>query len=277
MSIICLLLITILIILLIVKIKKKKLILIILILILSSVLILDYFNNKNSSKTISIDKEVIDTKITNNKDMNINNDELVKVNSLYNIFSQYKIGEINFSTLKEINSDIVSWLMVDGTNINYPVVKGSDNEYYLEHDLLKRKTYKGWIFLDYRNDYKMHDMNSIFYGHNLLNGDAFSSLGNIFTDKWFNNSSHYIIVLIGKKKYVYEIFSCYYSDVDTYYLQNNFVSKDDYYEFLTNIKSKSKYNFSVSLDKNDKIITLSTCTDNNDGRKVVHAKLINNK
>ena len=157
--------------------------------------------------------------------------------------------------------------MVDGTSINYPVVQSSDNEYYLNHNYEKYLSTEGWIFMDYRNSINMDNNNTIFYGHNLTNKTSFGSLSNVFSDDWFNNSNHYIVVLTENKKYVYEIFSYYIIEPESYYLNNNI----DY----SILKNRSLRDFNVSLESNDKIITLSTCTDDNKNRRVVHAKLIN--
>ena len=194
--------------------------------------------------------------------------------NLYRKFSSYKIKDINFTELKNINSEVVSWLIVDGTNINYPIVQTSNNDFYLEHDINKMSTINGWTFVDYRNNPNMNDDNTIFYGHNLFNKTAFGSISNIFTDKWFNTSNHKIILLNENNIFTYEIFSFYYSEPDSSYLNTNYENRESYQEFLNNIKNKSEKNFSVDVSSNDKIITLSTCTDDNNGRKVVHAKLI---
>ena len=194
-----------------------------------------------------------------------------------NLFRKYggmNINSVNFSELKSTNSDVVAWLMVDGTNINYPIVQTTNNDYYLNHDIVKDPKASGWTFMDYRNDVNMGDDNTIFYGHNLLNKTSFGSVSNIFTDGWVKNSNHYIIVRTPTKRYVYEVFSIYYIGPEVYYLQNDFYSDSEYKEFLDKLKSRSKYKFSATVSTRDKIITLSTCTDDNKGRKVVHAKLI---
>ena len=128
--------------------------------------------------------------------------------------------------------------------------------------------------MDFRNSKEMSDSNTIFYGHNLLNKTGFGSLSNVFTDKWFKSSNHRIIVVTENKRYVYEVFSCYSIEPEIYYLSNNFNNNSEYKKFLDTLVDRSNYKFNVNLDANDKIITLSTCTDDNKGRKVVHAKLI---
>ncbi len=194
--------------------------------------------------------------------------------NLFRIYGKTSLDNINFFELREENSDVVSWLTVDNTNINYPIVKTDNNDYYLNHNIKKSSDSNGWTFMDYRNNPNMSDDNTIFYGHNLFNKTSFGSISNLFTDKWFKKSNHSIIVTTDSGRYVYQIFSVYYSEPVVDYLQTNFLSKEHYLEFLNNLKSKSKFNFNVDLNEDDKIITLSTCTDDNTGRKVVHAKLV---
>lgn len=194
--------------------------------------------------------------------------------NLYRKYGKYDVNNLNFNELRETNSDVVAWITVDGTNVNYPVVQTADNDYYLKHDILKNYRSSGWVFMDFRNELDLSDDNTIFYGHNLLNRTSFGSLQTLFTDKWFNNSNHYIVIATPDIKNVYEVFSVYTIDPEVYYLQNNFYTDEEYQKFLDTLKSRSKYNFNVDLNINDRIITLSTCTDDNLGRKVIHAKLI---
>lgn len=194
--------------------------------------------------------------------------------NLYKIYGNKSISEINFNELKLVNSDTKAWLIVDGTNINYPIVQTVDNDYYLMRNIYKKKTSHGWPFIDYRNAATMTDDNTIFYGHNLLNKTAFGSVSNLFTKEWLNNSSHKILVLTESKIYTYEIFSIYYSDPNSYYLQTSFTSDSSRLSFYNNLKSKSSVSLNVEVGAKDKIITLSTCTEDNKGRKVVHAKLV---
>lgn len=194
--------------------------------------------------------------------------------NLYRKYGGMRLDQVSFADLKNTNSEVVSWLQVDGTNINYPIVQTTNNDYYLNHDIVKNPKASGWTFMDYRNNPDMSDSNTIFYGHNLLNKTSFGSVSNVFTDEWFKNSNHYIVVLNESGRFVYQIFSCYYIDPEVYYLQNNFYSDNDYLEFLNTLKGRSKYDFGLDVGVGDKIITLSTCSDDNKGRKVIHAKLI---
>lgn len=229
---------------------------------------------------ISIKKDnITNNDITNNDNQNNNDNKTINTNSKSsNLFIRYgstKIEDVNLNYFKKINSETVAWLSVDGTNINYPIVKHSDNQYYLNHSFNNNYKGSGWVFMDYRNDSKLTDDNTIFYGHNLYNKTAFGSLSNIFTEDWINDSKKIIIVITEKKKYIYKIFSAYIIEPEAYYLQNKFLNKDNYRSFLDTLISRNTININETVSENDKIITLSTCSDDNKGRKVIHAKLVN--
>ncbi|MBQ9018986.1 MAG: class B sortase [Bacilli bacterium] len=216
-----------------------------------------------------IDNSIINGNVSYKK-TSINKHDL----NLYRSYSKMDINSVSLADLRKDNDEIVSWLMVDGTSINYPIVKGNDNDYYLNHNIMKDVKSSGWTFMDYRNSIDLSDDNTIFYGHNLINKTGFGSLINLFEKKWYDESNHYVVVLNDKGKYIYEVFSVYTIEPELYYLQNNFTNKNDYLEFLTTLKNRSIFNFNLNLNSKDKIITLSTCTDDNKERRVVHAKLI---
>lgn len=224
-------------------------------------------------KLNDITDNVINDKKSENNDDTSNSGVTIETN-LFRIYGKTSIDDINFTELSRVNSDVVAWLIVDSTNINYPIVKTSDNDFYLNHNFNKINDSNGWTFMDYRNSGNMDDENTIFYGHNLMNKTSFGSISSIFTDKWYKNSNHSIVVVTANGRFTYKIFSVYYSEPDSSYLQTNYNDSEQYLEFLNTLKSKSKYNFKEELNANDKIITLSTCTDDNKGRKVVHARLI---
>lgn len=178
--------------------------------------------------------------------------------------------------LLELNSDTVGWLFVNGTNINYPVLQTNNNQYYLSHNFNKDSNKEGWIFMDYKSNIDDLTYNTIIYGHNTYNDNMFSSLNNILTKSWYENPNNYIITLYTlEKKTTWLVFSVYKKEKETYYLQNNFSSEDDFLKFLDIIKERSIYNFNTEIDYNTKILTLTTCADNSNYRVVLHAKLLN--
>ena len=174
------------------------------------------------------------------------------------------------------NSDIIGWIEIENTNINYPVVQTSNNEDYLHKAFDGSKNEAGWIFADYRNNMQNFDKNTIIYGHSRLNKTMFGSLFNVLNENWYKNKYNQVILFsTPTENTMWQTFSVYKIDLENYYLQTNFTNDKEYVNFLTTLKDRSKYAFNVNLDATDKIITLSTCSDvAGTGRIVLHAKLI---
>ncbi len=185
-------------------------------------------------------------------------------------------NDIDFKTLQEKNPEIVAYLKVNGTNIDYVVTKGSDNSYYLKHNLYKEYNRAGWIFMDYHNKLDGTDKNIVIYGHNTRDGSMFGTLRNVIKKEWYENEENHIIQLVLENEILtYQVFSTYSIPVEDYYINTIFKDNNEFNKFVKKIKSRSKYNFNVNVDKVSQILTLSSCYDNNDRRVVLHAKLIN--
>ncbi|RDY27460.1 SrtB family sortase [Romboutsia weinsteinii] len=205
----------------------------------------------------------------------------------YNIYlklTDYKEADKTYTKIQEIkntgkedlstlNPDFRAWIKVDNTNIDYPVVQGKDNNYYLNKDFYSNKLGSGSIFMDYRNDYK-NDRNLIIYGHNMKNKTMFAQLEK-FKDENFWKENNKIRLVENDKEYIYEVFSAYFVNPDFDYLRNEFNSDEEYKNYLQAIKSKSLFSSDLPVSTDDKIITLSTCSyEFNDARTVIHGKLI---
>ena len=183
--------------------------------------------------------------------------------------------EIDFNQLLKRNSDTVGWIEVKGTNINYPIVQTTDNNYYLTHAFDKTENEAGWVFMDYRNDSVNFNQNTIIYAHSRLTGSMFGSLKNILNSSWYTNKNNHIIRLsTPTENTMWQVFSVYTIPKESYYITPSFNSNEAYLEFLNTIKSRSEVDFSGTVNTNDKILTLSTCKDNFGNRVVMHAKLI---
>lgn len=85
---------------------------------------------------------------------------------------------VDFNKLKEQNNETIAWLKVNNTNVEYPVVKGTNNSFYLNHSFDKSNNSAGWIFADYRNKFDNTDKNIVIYGHNMRDGSMFGSMLN---------------------------------------------------------------------------------------------------
>jgi len=212
-----------------------------------------YLNNKENDKI----KQEISKSITVNE-----NEE--------NVQEKYVV---DFKELKEKNSDTVGWLKVNGTNIEYTVVKTNNNDYYLTHNFEKKYNTSGWIFADYKNKLDGTDKNLVIYGHNVKDNSMFGSLRNILKEEWYNNTENYQVIFVTEhEKAIYEVFSVYQIENEDYYIQTNFTSETEFAKFINTIKSRSVKDFNIEVTSQDNILTLSTCANNNKYRVVLHAK-----
>jgi len=183
--------------------------------------------------------------------------------------NEYKI---DFKALKEKNSDTVGWLKVNGTNIEYVVVKGTDNSYYLKHNFERQSNSAGWIFADYRNKFHFTDYNIIIYGHNTRDGSMFGTLKNTLKEDWYSNKDNHTIIFVTENRInKYQVFSVYEDKASDYPITTEFKSDNEYLTFLNTVKKKSKYNFNVDVSEEQSILTLSTCATNNQNRVTLHA------
>ncbi len=179
----------------------------------------------------------------------------------------------DFVNLKKINNELAGWLTVNRTSISYPVVKHSDNDYYLKHGFNKKYNINGWIFMDYRNHTETFDQNTIIYGHDSNYSIMFGDLKKVLQKSWYTNKENQIITYeTAEKKYEAQIFSIYVIDNTTDYLQVVFSDKD-FESFIKKIIDRSIYDFNTTVSVIDKIITLSTCYKDSSKRLVVHAKI----
>lgn len=204
----------------------------------------------------------------------VDNENVVENNTQSNLGDTHYSVNVDFNSLISTNLDTVAYIIVEDTNISYPVVQTDNNDFYLNHNFNKDYSQKGAIFADYRNDFNNMSLNTIIYGHHRLDNTMFGPLDTLFTEKNYKNGSHRIIIKTQSKTYVYNIFSVYEIDPEIYYLTTSFNSDNAYLEFLNTLKSRSIYQYPETLDATSKILTLSTCNLDNSGRLVVHAKLV---
>lgn len=226
----------------------------------------------DNSNTNDIIKKVANTYEINEK--NYDNEVIINENEkdIYFDYMNLKFIDVDINKLKTFNPDTIGFIKVMGTNINYPFVQSTDNDYYLNRSYDKTYNNAGWIFLDYRNN-EFNDKNTIIYGHGRINGTMFGSLKDTLKSSWQNNKDNYIIkISTEKENSIWQIFSVYKIATTSDYLQTTF-SDNEFESFISLIKGRSSYNFETNVTNEDKVLTLSTCYNDND-KMVVHAKLI---
>ena len=178
----------------------------------------------------------------------------------------------SLSNLKEKNGDMVGWIDFDQADISYPIVRGDDNKYYLTHTFLKSENKAGAIFMETENHEDLLDFHTIVYGHNLKNGSMFGKLKR-YNDKEFYDKHSCFTIYQEDAAFRYQIFSIHnipYTDkIYTVWYDN----QNDFEDFIKRLNKQSFYDTGVTATRDDRIMTLSTCTASEEKRLVIHAKL----
>ena len=227
---------------------------------------INYLNSDILSSTEILEKE--------------NTEQIKQENYIPNTIDKYSnisFMSVDFKDLLEKNNETVAWIKVNNTNVNYSVVQHNDNEYYLKHDFNKKYNMVGWVYGDYRADFKYFGTNTILYAHNMTNRTMFGSLAWCLKKSWYTNEENqYIKLSTPYSNTVWRIFSIYTIKPEVYYLKTYFSSNEEHQDFLNTISKRTIYDFNLDeeLTTDDKILTLSTCSDDGTKRIVIHSKMI---
>ena len=247
------------------------------ILIICSIYIIDWIKDSkktdNNIENIQENAEINEVSDNENTEI-IDVSEEDKKNNSYWDYIKMNLIDIDLKKLKEKNNETVGWIQVNGTNINYPFVQAINNEYYLTHSFNKKTNQAGWVFMDYRNNKNEFDKNTIIYAHGRVNGVMFGTLRKILTNGWLNDTNNFVVKLSTEtENTLWQVFSVYKIPTTNDYLQIDFINNTEFIEFGNMLINRSSYNFNTSINGNDKILTLSTCYNENE-KVVLHAKLI---
>lgn len=183
------------------------------------------------------------------------------------------LADIHLESLRQTNADVVGWIYLPDSKINYPVMQGEDNDFYLNHTWEKRRNSVGSIYLECRNSADMTDYNTIVYGHNMKDGSMFAGLRKYAAgDYWEKHPYVYLLTDSGVLRY--EVFSSYEADVSSITYGLSFRQAETRTEFLTMALQNSRIDTGIVPNINDRILTLSTCSGAGySTRWVVHARL----
>lgn len=231
---------------------------------------------KDNQKIDKLNKEIeelVELKPIEEEGELINPPEDVKSDYWY--FVEQPFYDINFTPLQLKNDDTIAFIHMENTNINYPIVQTTNNEYYLTHAFDKSYNNAGWVYMDYENLVNFQSDNTVIYGHGRLDKTVFGSLKNALTKEWQANKENYIIwISTPNENMVYQIFSIYTIQSESYYIQTNFETIEEKQKWIDTMKSRNITTEDTIVTPSDKILTLSTCLNNDGGRIVVQAKLI---
>lgn len=189
-----------------------------------------------------------------------------------------------YQELYDQNKDLVGWIYIMDTDVNYPVMQTVDDpEYYLRRDFYGNKDKAGTIFVDSRCNIVTPTTNTIIYGHNMTNGTMFGTLKNFLEESFYLSHRTIIFNTIYEKR-TYEIEAvglsevAYQDDANSYRYYNfvNAANEDEFDEFKDYVVEHSIFNKDVDITIDDEILTLSTCNSyTEDGRLFIVAKCIN--
>lgn len=229
-------------------------------------------------------KEQIELKKLEKKLEETKQEEVEETSPLYNPpkdindsswnYIDFPFLQVDFKDLLVQNQDTVGWIQIDGTNVNYPIVQSKSNEYYLTHAFDHSYTKAGWIFSDYRNNLNHMNPNTIIYGHGRRDNSMFGSLRFLLDENWYQNNVPIIKLSTPKYNYLFQIFSIYTIIEEGYYITTHFKNNQEFQSFMDTLVNRSQFDFHTTVNTQDKILTLSTCLDNDEWRVVIHSKLL---
>lgn len=166
----------------------------------------------------------------------------------------------SITALKQQYPDTYAWIYIEDTKIDYPVVKGEDNAYYLDHAFTGASVAVGSIFADYTlNDYILDNYNTVFYGHNSSAGNMFADVMKFVLDEDFF-MTHNIYVYTSTGLYEFEPYNLSMLEYDVRYFRTYFTGADDFVSFIKEMSASPIYKKDLEFDGDDRILTLSTCT-----------------
>lgn len=181
---------------------------------------------------------------------------------------------VSFSELQAINPEVFAWLTVYGTNIDYPVTQGADNEKYVVTNVFGAYSLSGSIFLDSRSNKEFQDFNSILYGHHMEKQAMFGEVG-AFNEKSFFEAHAFGNLYYAGKDHGLEFFAFVHTDAyDTSIFMPPIQGEEAQQTYLKNLLDKAMYTRDIGVTTEDHILLLSTCsTDSTNGRDILFARI----
>ncbi|HNW87870.1 MAG TPA: class B sortase [Candidatus Limiplasma sp.] len=169
---------------------------------------------------------------------------------------QVATGSLDFGPLKTINTDVAAWLTCSDTIIDYPVVQGKDNQYYLKHLFDGQEGKAGTLFIDAENKPNFGDQNTVVFGHHMRDGSMFASLAKYLNQDYYDH--HKTMTLYTPNgDYTIQIFAAYTRDAKE--IQHHFDSSEAFMDYIASARRNSKVTSTVQINANDRMITLCTC------------------
>ncbi|QHW34280.1 class B sortase [Paenibacillus rhizovicinus] len=183
-------------------------------------------------------------------------------------------GAVDFAALSDLNPDTVAWLKSDNTAIDYPVVQGQDNAYYLGHLFTGEANRMGSLFVDYRTPGDFSGRMTIIYGHHMNNGSMFASLLKYKEQKYYDAHKQ-MQVETPSGRYTLELFAGIIADGKEEFLRRDFDDNDDYAAYIHSLAEASTFRSDVTVAADARIVALVTCSyEYTNARYALFGKLV---
>ena len=184
--------------------------------------------------------------------------------------------KIDFDSLKATNPDVIAWVYIPGTVIDYPILWNGDNEYYLHHDIDGNNTVAGSIFLDMDDKPDFSSKHNIFYGHNMKNKSMFQNIIK-FKNKDFFEQNRDIYIYTQDKEYHLKTMAALYTDASIDKRQVEFETDEEFKAYIDRMTEKNSYR-QIPSDDIDKLWSFITCSyEFNDARTILYAYEVEDK
>lgn len=183
--------------------------------------------------------------------------------------NQAKEFSINWNKLLSINDDIVAWIRIPDTDISYPVVQGKTNSQYLRKNIYGRYSRGGTPFVSAEQQEPFNCVNTIVYGHNLMNGKIFAQLKKYKSKDFASKHNMVFVYLPSGEIRKYQVYSFHIVDASDIQIYNPYV--DSASEYTKAMNNKNILDTDIDVNDGMQVLTMSTCTNNGDDRYVLHA------
>lgn len=182
------------------------------------------------------------------------------------------VFRVDFDKLKEINADVQAWILFDNpAKISYPVVAGIDNAVYLSKTFEGQYNASGTLFTDMDNTGDFNDRNTFIYGHNMKNGSMFGQLRKYQDQKFCEENPYFYIYTLDGREMKYQVFAvCIVKDTSDSFTKW-YEDDSEFMDYINYEKRMALYSLDIEIEADNKIVTLSTCTNvSDDERLLVH-------
>ncbi len=204
----------------------------------------------------------------------------VKKSEIFNDVGEVvdEIFYVDFVELQKINNEVVGWIRFNQPEIiSYPIVHTVDNEKYLTTTFEGEQGDFGALFVDMENKGSFIDSNTLIYGHNMHNGSMFGELHNYVDEEYYKENPYFYVYTLSGKEITYQICAVEEVSASSPRYQKNFANSDEFQGYINEMLRTSFYDTGVAVDSASQIVTLSTCTNNDETRFIVQGVKIEEK